>query len=187
MKRSCTKTWKILQIFCPRLSGDFSFSFYLFKNAIKFQKLPVLFFKKNNLFINTVLMLSKQPLVPNLYFTLKNKIVLFKIYHIYLFVATKLPWISIWRERASFEILKSSENVKSRSLDWVRNENLFPLGQKIIDKFIKLSKIGFLWLGDLFIHQSHVWWLFIENIGFWVAGWVLSINPRHFRDFLEIP
>ena len=47
---------------------------------------------------------------------------------------------------SSFEILKSTENVKSRGLDRVRNENLFPqttLSAKIVEKFTKVSKIGF--------------------------------------------
>ena len=34
-KTNCTKKWKSSQMFCPRLSENFPFNFYLFKNALK--------------------------------------------------------------------------------------------------------------------------------------------------------
>ena len=46
--------------------------------------------------------------------------------------ATELPEISIWRANGTFQILKISENIKSRGLDWVMNKILFP--QTILDK-----------------------------------------------------
>ena len=58
-------------------------------------------------------------------------------------------------------------------------------GQKIGDKFTKLSKIGFsmeCFTADFlqFFYQKP------SKFGIWVDGWVLAIKPKPFRDFLEI-
>ena len=96
-----------------------------------------------------VLLQLKRCLVPNLYLTLNCEIVFFERYHISVFFATELPYISVWRANGPFQILKSSANIKSRGLEeiklwkkWnsVSSDNL---EQSVVDKFTKLSQIGF--------------------------------------------
>ena len=55
MRANFAKELKSLWIFCPRLSENFSFSFYLLKNALKPQELSVFFEQKENLFVDTAL------------------------------------------------------------------------------------------------------------------------------------
>ena len=66
-------------------------------------------------------------------------------------------------EEQMLKILKSSENVKSRGLDQVRNENLFP--QTILDT--KLSIIGF----SLECFTADFLLLFTENCQNLAFGW----------------
>ena len=62
---------------------------------------------------------------------------------------------------------------------WVYN-----LGQKIVEKFTKLSKIG-LSMACLTNHFcNHL--AAILRFVFWEAAWLLAIISKHFRDFLEI-
>ena len=49
---------------------------------------------------------------------------LFEIYQIALYIN--------WRANGSFEMLKSTENVNSKDLDGVRNDNMLPL--TVLDK-----------------------------------------------------
>lgn len=73
--------------------------------------------------INNALLQLEQLLVPNLYLSLKCKIVFFDRYHTQVFFATELPEISIWRANGAFQIAKLSESVKPRGLDWIINKN----------------------------------------------------------------
>ena len=72
------------------------------------------------------------------------------------------------------------------STEWFKNQSwTHNLGQKIGDKFIKLSKKGFSMecvTADFFT----IFYQDTSNFGFRVDGWVLAIKPKHFRDFLEI-
>ena len=53
----------------------------------------------------------------------------------------------------------------------MKNHNSYNLGQKVVDKLMKLSKIGF----------SMVF------IGFFgVDGLILAVKSKHFEDFIEI-
>ena len=53
----------------------------------------------------------------------------------------------------------------------MKNHNSYNLGQKVVDKLMKLSKIGF----------SMVF------IGFfWVDSLILAVKSKHFKDFIEI-
>ena len=84
-------------------------------------------------------------------------------------------------------MLKSAENVKSKGLDRVRNENVFP--QTTLDKGFEtnsrneekqtfLRNILQLILCDFLSKSIKIWLL--------VGGCVLTIKSKHFRDFLEI-
>ena len=91
------------------------------------------------------------------------------------------------RANGIFQILKSSENVKSRGLDRVTNENLFP--QTLLDKRLEtnsqnLAKKVFLWN----VLQLNFCNFLPKNVQTWtlVGRWVLGIKYKHFRDFLEI-
>ena len=55
------------------------------------------------------------------------------------FFATELPQKSIWKANGHFQILKSSENVKSRGLDRVRDKIPFP--QTILNKRLEHGRI----------------------------------------------
>ena len=62
---------------------------------------------------------------------------------------------------------------------------IYSLEQKVVEKFTKLSKIGFsmeCFAADFsqFSRTS------VSKFAFWVAGWVLTIKYKHFRDFLKI-
>ena len=86
-----------------------------------------------------------------------------------------------------FQTLKSSENVKSRGLHWVRNENSFP--QKILDKTLETNSQN---KQNRFLYGMFYSWFFAiffektSKFGFWVDGWLLVIKAKHFRVFLEI-
>ena len=61
----------------------------------------------------------------------------------------------------------------------------YNLGQKVGEKFTKLSKTSFSMkcFAAAFLH------FFLQKtskLGFWVGGWVSPIKSEHFRDFLEI-
>ena len=129
------------------------------------------------------------PLVPNLYLPLKSKRVLFEIYHFYTFALIKLPYITIEKADVSFRILKFSENLKSTSLDQVRNETLFfewIREKKVVNKFTKLSKIGFCMecftAGFLCVfHKKH------QNLAF---GYLARYSPSNSgipTTFLKFP
>ena len=99
----------------------FPFNFYQFKNALKPQKWSVFSRKKvKPLHKYCVLLQLKRCLVPNLYLTLNCEIVFFERYHISVFFATELPYISVWRANGPFQILKSSANIKSRGLEEIK-------------------------------------------------------------------
>ena len=69
-----------------------------------------------------------------------------------------------------------------RFQDSLINHNL---GQKVGDKFTKLSKISFF----MECFTNDFLRFFTEKtskFGFQVGGWVLAITCRHVRDFLEI-
>ena len=114
MKRNCPKTWKSQQMFSPSLSEIFPLFFtslQMHGNSKNEQFLAV----KTKTWCNWsgALMQLEWCLFPNLYLTLQWKIVLLELYKIWVFVASQ------------FEILKSTENINSRGLEWVRNENVF--------------------------------------------------------------
>ena len=61
----------------------------------------------------------------------------------------------------------------------------YNIGQKVVDKFTKLSKKGF----SMECFTADFLQFFFRKtsrFGFWVADWVLIIRSKHFRDFLEI-
>ena len=129
-------------------------------------------------------------LVRNSYLTLKCKIVLCERYHIQAFFATELSQKSIWRANWHFQILKSLENVKSRGLHRLRNENLF--SQAILEKkgWRQIHKIK----QNRFFYGIFHSWLFLQfytkkrqNQGFeWTAVYSLS-HPSILGIFLNFP
>ena len=64
---------------------------------------------------------------------------------------------------------------------WWRSYNL---GQNIVDKFTKLNKINF--STECRTYDFCNFLAQLSKFIFCVAGWVLSINSKHFKDFLEI-
>ena len=89
----------------------------------------------------------------------------------------------------TFQILKSSENVKSTGLDGARNKKSVlsdDLGQRIGDKFTKLSKISFSMnyvTADFlqFLTGKH------QNLAFVWTGVYLSSNPSISGILLNFP
>ena len=91
--------------------------------------------------------------------------------------------MSISKTNGSFKILKSSENLKSRSLNRVRSENL--LG-KIICKSVKKIKHNRFFYG-MFYNQRFVnIYQKKPKFGFCVAHCLIIIKSKDLRDFLEI-
>ena len=119
----------------------------------------------------------EQRIVSNSYLTLECEIVLFERYHIQVIFATELPQISIWRASGTFQILKSLENVKSRSLKRVRNENLFP--QTILDKkgWRQIHEIK----QNRFFSGMFYSWLFCHFLPKSIKVWLLGgrLDTRH--------
>ena len=59
------------------------------------------------------------------------------------------------------------------------------LGQRVGDKFTNLSKTRFsmeCFTADFFA----IFYQKASKIGFWVGGWVLAIESKHFGDYLQI-
>ena len=67
-----------------------------------------------------------------------------------------------------------------------QNVEGYNLGQRVVHKFRKLSKIGLSmecfpeWLFAIFYRKR-------PTSSFWVAGWALPIGSKHFRAFLGFP
>ena len=60
-------------------------------------------------------------------------------------------------------------------------------GQKIVEKFTKLSKIGLSM--ECFIAKCFIFRNFLAQIlkfDSWVTGWVVAIKSKYFTDFPEI-
>ena len=60
-------------------------------------------------------------------------------------------------------------------------------GQKIVEKFTKLSKIGLSM--ECFIAECFIFRNFLEQVlkfDSWVTGWVVAIKSKYFTDFPEI-
>ena len=57
-------------------------------------------------------------------------------------------------------------------------------GQRVVNKFTKLSKIGFCM--ECFTAEFWDFVMKTSEFGFWVSGWVLSIRSKHSKHFLEI-
>ena len=75
-----------------------------------------------------------------------------------------------------------SQWINKELLNQYRNiEQMYNLGQKAVDKFAKLSTIGFcteyFTAGFLLLYQK------TSNFGFGLTGWVLLIKSKHFSDF----
>ena len=59
-------------------------------------------------------------------------------------------------------------------------------GQKVGDKFTKLSKIGFS-MESFTAHFLHFFTKNCQNFEFKVDGWILAIKFKHFKDFFKFP
>ena len=77
----------------------------------------------------------------------------------------------------SFRIQKFSENLKSTSLDQVRNETLFfewIREKKVVNKFTKLSKIGFC----MECFTAGFLCVFHKDVNIWLLGILLGTHHQ---------
>ena len=125
VKKKFVKKWRSLQKSCPRFSENAPISFCLFKNALN---------PKNNPFLvkKIVKSLHKYCFAAtwkafSLKFILDDKVrnCVIERYHIQVFFPAELPKISIWKRNRTFQILKTSKKVKSKSLGQAGNKSLF--------------------------------------------------------------
>ena len=123
-------------MFCPRLSKNFPFSFYLFQNAWKLQNWSV-FRKiikriyKNDLVATKMAFSTKFALAAK-----EQNNGFWNISNLRLCCNSVVLNINFKSEYAFWKT-KSTENVNSKGLGWVRNQNVFP--QTIMEKVLQTN------------------------------------------------